>query len=209
MSNKIGKKYDMGKLRFDLFPDNVLPSVLKVLMHGAEIYGEDNWKFVKNFNKRYYAAAMRHLNSWKFGKVYDKNTGISHLAHAICCLSFLLSRQEEKTVYISGPMTGHYQYNFNEFFKIETLLQSKGWIVFNPARLSWELSYALKKNLIEISKEEFMKVDLAAISKCNNLILLKGWEKSKGCQIEIKEAKKRKLNIFTEKELDQLLKETK
>ena len=45
---------------------------------------------VENPKERYYDAAMRHLYAWFNGEPKDIETGESHLAHAICCLLFLL-----------------------------------------------------------------------------------------------------------------------
>lgn len=52
--------------------------------------GIDNWQHVENPRERYYDAAMRHLYAWFNGESKDLETGESHLAHAICCLLFLL-----------------------------------------------------------------------------------------------------------------------
>jgi len=54
------------------------------------ISGVNNWQQVENPRERYYDAAMRHLYAWFNGEPKDLETGESHLAHAICCLLFLL-----------------------------------------------------------------------------------------------------------------------
>ena len=85
-----GSKFDTGKPRFSLLPKGVLTSILKVLEYGAKKYSVDNWQQVENPRERYYDAAMRHLYAWFNGESKDLETGESHLAHAICCLLFLL-----------------------------------------------------------------------------------------------------------------------
>jgi hypothetical protein len=85
-----GRKYDKNKPRWDLLPIEPIEEVVKVLSHGARKYYADNWKDVPNAETRYYSAAMRHLTAWKKGFKRDKETGRSHLSHAICCLIFLL-----------------------------------------------------------------------------------------------------------------------
>lgn len=85
-----GRKDDKGKLRWDLLPFKALREVVKVLTFGAEKYQENNWKKVEEPQKRYFAAAMRHLSAWHDGEAGDSETGVSHLAHAICCLLFML-----------------------------------------------------------------------------------------------------------------------
>jgi len=64
--------------------------VVRVLTYGATKYERDNWKYVQNGEHRYLAAALRHLAAYQSGERTDQETGESHLAHAICCLIFLL-----------------------------------------------------------------------------------------------------------------------
>ena len=85
-----GSKFDTGKPRFSLLPHNTLSPVLRVLEAGAVKYSVNNWQHVENPRERYYDAAMRHLYAWFNGESKDLETGESHLAHAICCLLFLL-----------------------------------------------------------------------------------------------------------------------
>ena len=92
----IGIKYDSDKLDWSLMPIEPLEEVLKVLMFGAKKYKRGNWKLVDDHKRRYYNAAMRHLTALAKGEEVDPETNISHLAHAICCLLFLLDRKDEK-----------------------------------------------------------------------------------------------------------------
>ena len=62
-----GRKYDGGKLRYDLVPTLALEEVVKVITKGAEKYDDDNWKNVPEGRRRYYAASMRHTQEWKKG----------------------------------------------------------------------------------------------------------------------------------------------
>jgi hypothetical protein len=43
---------------------------------------------------RVYGALMRHLWTWWRGDNLDKETGKSHLWHAVCCLAFLITYEE-------------------------------------------------------------------------------------------------------------------
>lgn len=62
---------------------------------GAQKYSANNWKILENARARYFAAAMRHMwASWR-GEKLDPESGISHWAHAICCLMFLLEMEHE------------------------------------------------------------------------------------------------------------------
>lgn len=86
-----GRKDDHSKRRVDLLPVKALESVADVLTFGAEKYGDDNWQKVPDAKRRYYAASLRHLFAWWRGQQVDKDSGYPHLAHAGCCVLFLLA----------------------------------------------------------------------------------------------------------------------
>jgi len=102
-----GTKYDGEKLQWSLLPFDVLTDVVAVLMMGAKKYSPDNWKYVKP-SIRYFDAAIRHLIAWKSGEKYDVESGKNHLAHAICCLIFLLwgDQHEEGEIHDAVPKNG-------------------------------------------------------------------------------------------------------
>lgn len=85
-----GKKYDDGKLRWDLLPMCIIEEVVEVLTLGAKKYGDSNWKQVENWEDRYYAAMMRHISKWRVGEKADDESGLRHLAHAICSAVFIM-----------------------------------------------------------------------------------------------------------------------
>lgn len=89
-----GKKFDDGKLRYDLIPPKALEQVVKALTHGANKYGDNNWINVEDF--RYDAAHGRHYAAWKLGEKYDEDSKAHHLAAAVCNLMFLLEKELEK-----------------------------------------------------------------------------------------------------------------
>jgi hypothetical protein len=91
-----GVKYDNDKPRFDLLPWREVEDVAKVLTFGAEKYEPDNWKRVDNSKSRYIAAAFRHLSARAQGELFDQETGLPHVAHAICCLLFLGWHDKQK-----------------------------------------------------------------------------------------------------------------
>ena len=86
----LGVKYDKDKPKWNLLPWDELEDVVKVLTFGAKKYAPDNWKFVDDANNRYMDAAMRHLVAHQQGETRDDESGESHIAHAICCLLFML-----------------------------------------------------------------------------------------------------------------------
>ncbi len=80
-----------------MLPWSVVSKVVDVLGYGADKYAPDNWKHVDNWRERYFNAMQRHILAWWDGERNDHETGYHHLAHAGCCLLFLLARdlQEE------------------------------------------------------------------------------------------------------------------
>lgn len=83
-------KYDGGKPRWDLLPLGQVAKIVNVLTFGLKKYSEESWKKVDQAEKRYYAALMRHMDAWRNGEKIDSESGLSHLAHASCCLIFLM-----------------------------------------------------------------------------------------------------------------------
>jgi len=103
MQTEKGRKYDSEKPQLYLLPPKSLYEVGKVLTFGAEKYDPHNWRKVENLQNRYSSAAMRHILAHIDGEDLDEETGLSHLAHAICCLMFkledeLIVKSEKKSV---------------------------------------------------------------------------------------------------------------
>lgn len=85
-----GLKFDEAKVRLELLPLDALVEVGRVLTYGATKYGARNWEKGMAWG-RLLGAAFRHLFAWARGEDNDPETGFSHLAHASCCVLFLLS----------------------------------------------------------------------------------------------------------------------
>lgn len=85
-----GVKADAGKRMWHLLPMDALEPVVRVLEFGARKYSVDNWKRVPDPVDRYYDALQRHLVAWRAGQEVDPESGEHHLAHAGCCIVFLL-----------------------------------------------------------------------------------------------------------------------
>jgi hypothetical protein len=95
-SVKLGSalKFDGDKLPVNLLSSEALLQTAAVLKFGADKYHAHNWRdgFVWS---RPLAAAMRHIMAFNDGEDKDPESGLSHLAHAACCIMFLL--EFEKT----------------------------------------------------------------------------------------------------------------
>jgi len=99
----VGRKDDEGKLRYDLVDPYALEQLVKVLTFGAKKYGDRNWEKGIKFG-RVFGACMRHLWRWWSGKGADKETGLSPLAHAMCCIMFLLRYTQDKVTFDDRPV---------------------------------------------------------------------------------------------------------
>jgi len=86
----VGTKGDKTKPRWSLLPLKTIAQVIKVLEFGAAKYSVGNWERVDDPKRRYYDAAMRHIDAWWGGEMNDKESGLPHLAHATACLLFLM-----------------------------------------------------------------------------------------------------------------------
>jgi hypothetical protein len=78
--------------------------------------------------------------------------------------------------YISGPMTGRPELNFPAFHAAAAALRAQGFDVVNPAELNTDP---------KAGWHACMRQDIKALCDCNLLVLLPGWEDSKGAHIEL------------------------
>jgi hypothetical protein len=87
-------KHDDGKTPMNLLSREALEQIAMVMAFGKEKYAAHNWR--KGFQwSRPLSAAMRHIMAFNDGEDKDPESGLSHLAHAACCIMFLL--EFEKT----------------------------------------------------------------------------------------------------------------
>ena len=89
-TDMVGQKHDSGKPMMSLVPPAALLEVAKVMTFGANKYSPSNWKHVDDLHRRYTDAALRHINAYQRGEKLDDESGLLHMAHAICCLMFML-----------------------------------------------------------------------------------------------------------------------
>jgi hypothetical protein len=90
-----GRKDDGGKNELDLLPPRAIEAIGEVLSYGARKYSPDNWRKVPDGQRRYLAACLRHLFAHMRGEKNDPESGLPHLAHAGCCILFLLELEQK------------------------------------------------------------------------------------------------------------------
>ena len=88
-------KHDGEKPMWDLLPYREVGQIVDVLTYGASKYAPRSWHKIDDPRSRYFAALMRHLVAWEAGELLDPESGLPHLAHAGCCLLFLMHFDNE------------------------------------------------------------------------------------------------------------------
>lgn len=79
-------------------------------------------------------------------------------------------------MYLSGPMSGLPDFNYPTFRRIAADLTSRGYVVSNPADnglpdgLSWE---------------DYIRTDIRMLLDCDAVVVLPGWETSRGASLEV------------------------
>jgi hypothetical protein len=94
---KEGLKFDNEKtMRPELITPEMIEQLSLVLAYGAKKYEDRNWEKGMKWS-RCFGALMRHLWAWWKGEYSDPESGFSHLAHAACCLMFLITYEYRQT----------------------------------------------------------------------------------------------------------------
>ena len=82
------KRANGGKTRYDLLPVLAMRDTAEIFGFGGRKYGDYNWAAGFEWSNPY-QSMMRHLHAWWAGEDFDKESGMSHLAHAACNLMML------------------------------------------------------------------------------------------------------------------------
>jgi hypothetical protein len=78
--------------------------------------------------------------------------------------------------YISGPMSGLPDFNHPAFHACAERLRTAGFDVVNPAEIN---------PVPIVPRAECMRRDIEALLTCDVIVMLQGWEKSRGAVLEM------------------------
>lgn len=83
-----------------------------------------------------------------------------------------------KAAYLSGPMTGHDDFNYPRFHEVAGKLRAQGYAVVNPAE-----SYSGDQSL---AFSTYMRWDIKQLlESCDAVVLLEGWRQAAGAVFEV------------------------
>lgn len=98
-------------------------------------------------------------------------------------------------LYIAGPMTGIPELNFPAFHAAAHTLRAFGHVAINPAEINPDPNAEWADCMFE---------DLRELSQCDGIVMLPGWEKSPGAQIEWLWAGRTGKQVFCATKLDEI-----
>ena len=97
-------------------------------------------------------------------------------------------------VYVSGPMSGYPDLNFEAFEQAEDLLNSLGFTAINPFTIGEE-DTTIEEVTPKI-RAQYLRADIAVLSECDGIVLIEGWRRSIGANIELHVAQLLDLAVF-------------
>lgn len=93
----------------------------------------------------------------------------------------------EARLYISGPMTGIPDHNLPAFFDAADVLASLGYLAENPGDNDGRTLEAALGNAGTTGRtwSDYLRIDIARLAKCDGVVVLPGWQQSKGANLEV------------------------
>lgn len=93
-----------------------------------------------------------------------------------------------RKLYLAGPMAGLPDRNFPLFNRVAAHLRQRGHAVFNPAENN--------DGGIRRARSFYMKLDIPALLASDAIVLLDGWQNSRGASLEVWLALDMGMSIF-------------
>lgn len=94
------------------------------------------------------------------------------------------TRSAPVRLYLSGPMTGLPGNNYPAFDRAAAELREMGYEVRSPAELAPPTDWARRDGVNEPRWDDWMRVALALMLQCDAVVMLDGWEQSRGACME-------------------------
>lgn len=98
-----------------------------------------------------------------------------------------------RKIYLAGPVTGVPDYA-ERFTEAKRCMEKGGYLVLSPEILPKGFDY-----------EDYMHITMAMLSLCDTIVLLPGWEQSKGTLRELREAIQTGKDIIQYRDVEDLL----
>lgn len=91
--------------------------------------------------------------------------------------------------YIAGPMTGYVDLNFPAFHAKAKEQRALGYEVINPAEINGGADElvacaVMSKEELQVHWQKCMRNDIAGLLTCERIVMLDGWENSRGATLE-------------------------
>lgn len=101
--------------------------------------------------------------------------------------------------YISGPMEGYKDDNKESFDKVEKVIKDAGQKAINPYYYPVDIDYMITK---EPTRQDYYRKDIRILTRCTDIIMLRGWNVSHGAQFERYVALELGIKIHYEEEIE-------
>lgn len=93
-------KSTTGKTPYELLPVEAMEEFALAMKHGADKHEKDDWRHGKGMPWSWLiAAALRHTFALLKGEDIDKDSGLHHGAHLMCCGAMLIYYYKHKKHY--------------------------------------------------------------------------------------------------------------
>lgn len=105
-----GLKFDQEKVPLELISAEAIMQLGAVLQFGAKKYAPWNWSRGITYT-RVLGAALRHIFAYLSGESKDPETGLSHIAHAMCCCMFVLHYEKYRKEFDNRSFEAYNRYD--------------------------------------------------------------------------------------------------
>lgn len=117
------------------------------------------------------------------------------MAYASVKPTYKTEKPPKKAIYVSGPMTGLKSFNFPAFDRCAAYYRKHGWKVFSPAENDRRVHPGVESDLgfatgdwgrctYDCEPRDLFRWDMNALADSDAIVMLPGWERSKGAQAE-------------------------